>query len=55
MSEYRQQLCQNPKLKFLDYLLCLCKLPIKTFLDTYFLFMNRVSKFLRHVLGQKEY
>ena len=51
-----RQICQNPKLKMFG----LSPLPMqnpysKTFLDVKYLFVNRFSKFLRHILGLKEY
>ena len=53
--EKMRQICQDPKLKILDYLpsTAYAKSLFKTFLDIKVLFVNRFSKFLRHILGLK--
>ena len=48
-------ICQNAMFKILDYLPCICKLSTENILDIIFLFVNRFSKFLWHILGQSKY
>ena len=56
MFEWSQQIYKNPKLKLFGLSPLSMQNPYsKAFLDVKYLFVNRFSKFLRHILGLKEY